>query len=313
MVNAKVNNDELSLLYRAGRGIREQVVPRVATAVGTGLDIATGIPRSLAAAGQEAYAGFRGQPAPKTFETFPFSSRLREAVTPQAAPDAALPAPLPMQRTGAIPQPAQPGEAVDLAPAPATAQPQLTGIHAARDESGYVVPSKFKNAAEAEEFRKFQTEMLRSDRPSVGKSLQRDPVTGEYWTQEWMQGGDIDYAATPEGIRKGYASAELTEAQAEAVPITTESLKGFRGAQAISEEAKRLMQYDEEIPTGEFDALGAPIMTKQTKFFDPVTRKIVAPDKGVRSALPAKKDLVVGKYYELPRGRFKWTKDGWVK
>lgn len=180
-----------------------------------------------------------------------------------------------------------PGRTAAAAPLPtpvAPAAPEFTGIHAARDEAGYVVPSKFRTIEEAEEMRKFREELTRTDQPNVTNILQRDPTTGEYWTQEFMQGGAVGAPAAA-GLRKDISQARLAEAQAEAVPATTETLTGLRGAQTELAEAQAkaagFKTLNVDVPTGTVDLVtGKPATTKKQILYNSATGETIDPAAG---------------------------------
>jgi hypothetical protein len=83
--------------------------------------------------------------------------------------------------------------------------------------------------------------------------------------------------------------------------------------------AGKYVRLKRQVPSGEIDPLtNEPIMRTEEFLYDQATKQFIEPNATTGgaaqpNALPAVNTRVVGKYYDLPQGRFKWTAKGWEK
>lgn len=263
------------LAYRTGRGLRETVVPALATGAGRLVDIVTAPMRLGLGAAQDVAAGFTGAPpSGEEFKFFSAAEALPQAVArglaPEPAPTAAPIAPrvtpettapepratVPPPTTGLRAQPAPEQTATQIAPVSARQAAVSQGL-------------RFGTPEEQELYERVGLqEMMRSPYPGFQTGLYTDPKTGESSLIERISGG----AGGP-ALRQPFVSPRqfrsVTGYDREGNPVYSSGAAEMAAANAaIAEYNKALLQkYGAQTDIWEAGQVGIPKGLAQADLF----------------------------------------------
>lgn len=251
-----------TLPHMLGTGLRRAAGAAIPAATSV-LDVTTLPPRALGHGVAEVFRGVTGTPS-QPFQRAPLTA---------AASRIMQPSPVELEQRGLIPPTEPAPDAGFRRPSPITSPMELPTEPA--PGAGFRRPSPI-----TPEITPSPVPYTGQIGPGVYRHITTDPETGGEFAQTFIQGGSQLYSPRELMERRG-----VMETEELAGKVAERGLRTAKTALAEKQlETANLVKTNVEVPSGQFDQYGEPIMVKRQILYNPETREVVDPTMMPRQA-----------------------------